>query len=151
MIYPQPVEFFFQVDNFHMNFWPHTNKFYVLLKYYINKNISAKPAAILTLGTWWPCNSILPFGKYFLSTYILMLVKPLPLTEPTEMPMWEKLEYFSNIWTANNLYRNQKIFRTKKIYLHLSDVAQIPCRQKFYSVFANHQMQPFLIANKSKY
>ena len=76
---------FFQVDNFHMNFWPHTNKFYVL-KYYINKNISAKPAAILTLGTWWSCSSILPFGKLFLSTYILMLVKPLPLTETTELP-----------------------------------------------------------------
>ena len=104
-----------------MNFWPHTNKFNVLLKYYINKNIRAKPAAILTLGTWWPCNSILPFGKYFLSTYILMLVKPLPLTETTEMPNWEKLEYFSNIWTANNLYRNQKIFRTKKyIYICLT-------------------------------
>ena len=30
--------------------------FYVMLKIVHNKNISAKPAVLLTLGSWWSCN-----------------------------------------------------------------------------------------------
>ena len=32
-------------------------------EYYINKNVSAKPGALLTICTDWHCNLILPFEK----------------------------------------------------------------------------------------